>query len=310
MKIVFKRCCGVDIRQDKVMACRLIQENGETKKDIRTFAMSLEGLLGLLDWLSAWKVSHVAINETGGRWKPVFYLLEGSATVFLVDADRLRSLLGQPEGIPDCEWIAELLSLGFLKGSPVSPEPISELRDLLRYRRSLAEEKEVEFRRLRKLLETANFKLPSQCLEEEGFSIRAVLEALFAGTAEPQVLTDLARGRLRDQGPVLRQVLQESIFPSYHRFMLEQILTHLDLLNEAFRQASQEVKNRIAPFGVATEGLETASKAGPWKVVSFPPGGNAAKEISGLKNSRSRQKENRLRLQSQLPKERSVPLPL
>ncbi len=310
MKIVFKRCCGVDIRQDTVMACGLIQEEEDAKKDTRTFAFSPEGLLCLLDWISAWKLTHVAINETGGRWKPTFYLFEGSATIFLIDPDRLKSLLGQPQGIPDCEWIADLLSCGLLKGNPISSEPIADLRDLLRYRKSLAEEREVEFRRLRKLLETANFTLPPQSLEDEGFSIRAVLEALFAGTAEPRVLSDLARSRLRDQVPVLRQVLQESIFPPYHRFMLEQVLTHLDLLHEAFRQASQEVKNRIVPFGVATKGLETAPKEGPWREASFPPGGNGAIGMPGLKDSRSREKESYLHRRNRLQKERPVLLQL
>jgi len=41
-----------------------------------------------------------------------------------------------------------------------------------------------------------------------GVSTRAMLEALVAGTTDPQVLAELARGRLRTKLPVLRKVFQ------------------------------------------------------------------------------------------------------
>jgi hypothetical protein len=40
----------------------------------------------------------------------------------------------------DAEWIATLLRAGLLNGSFIPPQPIRELRDLTRYRKSIIEE--------------------------------------------------------------------------------------------------------------------------------------------------------------------------
>lgn len=287
MRVVFRRCCGIDVQGDAVVACGLIQEEGHEEKEVRSFPLTSEGLLRLLDWLWARKVTHVAMSGTGGLWKPAFDLFEGTMTVLLIDPVQLKSLLGRPEALEDCEWIADLLSYGLLKGGFVPPEPGGDLRDLVRYRQSLAEERKVEIARLQRILEVAHFKFPLQLLDGEGFSVRALLEALFGGTAEPEVLADLARGRLGDQLPTLRQVLQQSIFPPYHRFMLEQMLAHLDLLHEAFGQVSQEVKNRIVPFGERKEEWAAAPETEPQRVEFLLRGRYEVIYIHGRKNPRS-----------------------
>ena len=59
---------------------------------------------------------------------------------------------------------------------------------------------------------------------------RAMLEALVGGTADPTVLADLARGRLRGKRPALRQALIGR-FGDHHAF--GPLLAHLDYLDEA-----------------------------------------------------------------------------
>jgi hypothetical protein len=60
-------------------------------------------------------------------------------------------------------------------------------------------------KRLHKVLEDAGIKLASVANDVLGVSGRAMLEALVAGTTDPAVLADLARGRLRAKLPALRQ---------------------------------------------------------------------------------------------------------
>ena len=197
MKVIYRRCCGLDAHKETVVACVMIREGGKAQKEIRTFRTMTSDLLVLYDWLLAYLVIHVAMESTGIYWKPVFNLLEGSFEVLLVNAGHIKSVPGRKTDVKDCEWIADLLSHGLLKGSFIPPEPVRDLRDLTRYRKSLIDERIREINRLQKVLEGANIKLSSVASDVLGVSGKAMLEALVSGNTDPEVLADLARGKLR-----------------------------------------------------------------------------------------------------------------
>jgi hypothetical protein len=54
----------------------------------------------------------------------------------------------------------------------------------------------------------AGLKLSSVLTDIMGMSGRAIVRALVAGTTDPDVLADLARGKLRAKSPALRTALQ------------------------------------------------------------------------------------------------------
>src|SRR3954467_1820004 len=87
------------------------------------------------------------------------------------------------------------------------PRPIRELRDLTRYRKSLIKERQQEANRLHKVLEDAGIKLACVASDVLGVSGRQMLDALLSDTRDPDVLAELARGRLRAKLPALRQAL-------------------------------------------------------------------------------------------------------
>lgn len=70
-----------------------------------------------------------------------------------------------------------------------------------------------------------------------GVSGKAMLEAILSGSTAPEVLSDLAKGRLRKKLPLLKEALQGRFRP-HHRFLLGQILSHLDFLDEAIEEVS------------------------------------------------------------------------
>jgi len=74
-----------------------------------------------------------------------------------------------------------------------------------------------------------------------------MLDALVAGTTDPAVLADLARGKLRKKLPALRQALVGR-FRGHHAFLVAQILAHLDYLDEAIETVSTQIDTVIAPF--------------------------------------------------------------
>jgi transposase len=85
-----------------------------------------------------------------------------------------------------------------------------------------------------------------------GKSARAMLEALLAGQTNPAALANLARGRLKAKRAELELALTGVLKP-HHRFFLREQLTHIDTLDEAITQVSQEIEVRMAPEETAEQ---------------------------------------------------------
>ena len=256
MEVVNPRCAGLDVHKETVVACMANREGAKLSQEIRTFRTMTSDLLTLHDWLAAHRVTHVAMESTGVYWKPVYNLLEGSFTVLLVNAAHIKNVPGRKTDVKDCEWIADLLAHGLLKGSFVPDQDMRDLRDLTRYRKSLTDERVRDINRLQKLLETANIKLSSVASDVMGVSGRAMIEALISGNTDPEVLADLAKGKLRKKLSLLREALNGRFRP-HHQFMLGEILSHLDFLDEAIERMSREIEEHIAPFLQEIELLKT-----------------------------------------------------
>ncbi len=59
-----------------------------------------------------------------------------------------------------------------------------------------------------------------------------MLEALVSGTRDPEVLSELARGKLRKKIPQLERALEGRFVAAHHGFMVGQILAKLDFWPE------------------------------------------------------------------------------
>jgi transposase len=205
VEVVYERCCGLDIHKQTVVACLLVPGPSSTaQKEIRTFGTMTDDLLQLGDWLSAAGCTHVAMESTGVYWKPIYNLLESSFELWLVNARHIKQVPGRKTDVRDCEWIADLLRHGLLRGSFVPDRPQRELRELTRYRTSLIRERAAEVNRVQKTLEGANIKLSSVATDVLGVSGRQMLAALVSGTHDPAHLADLAHGKLRVKAAAAR----------------------------------------------------------------------------------------------------------
>ena len=263
MQVVHARCVGLDVHKRTVVACVLVtHDDGTVERSVRTFGTMTTNLLALSDWLSQWDVAHVALESTGVYWRPVFNLLEAAdRQIVLVNPQHLKQVPGRKTDVKDAEWLADLLRHGLLRASFIPPAPIRNLRELTRYRKTLVQQRTDEVNRLQKTLEGANIKLAAVASDVLGVSGREMLAALLDGEADPSVLADLARGRLRAKLPALRQALTGRVQP-HHRVLLAQLLAHIDFLEEAIAELQVEIEHALAPFTAATELLQTIPGVG------------------------------------------------
>ncbi len=245
MDIIYSNVAGLDVHKKFIqVAVRCRQETGKLLREARSFGTMTRDLRAMADYLESLGVTHVAMEATGVFWKPVWNILEGRFTLLLVNPRHLKKVPGRKSDVGDAEWIAHLLHCGLLRGSFVPPRNLRNLRDLTRNRTQLAGEHTRVANRIHKLLEDTNIKLGAVASDILGVSGRAMLHALLDGENDSARLADLALGTLRKKLPQLRLAL-EGAFTEHHRALLQQLLNHLDFLEEQSVQLSERIARQL-----------------------------------------------------------------
>lgn len=258
MEVVYSHCCGLDVHKKTVVACIITPET----KEIRTFSTMTDDLISMVDWIKTKGCTHVAMESTGSYWKPIYNLLElEGIQALVVNAKHIKNVPGRKTDVKDAEWIAGLLRHGLLQGSYIPSRDQRELRELIRYRRSLIEERAREINRIQKVLEGANIKLSSVASDVLGKSGRAMIEAIIAGEEDPVILSELAQRRLKNKKPELQRALKGLIGP-HQKLVLKTQLRHIDFLTEEIKRLDEEVKERMLPFDEDLELLDTIPGVG------------------------------------------------
>jgi len=248
MEAVFRCVAGLDVHAKTVAVClRRVDENGKGHKEIRTFETMTRNLLALTDWLIAEAVTHVAMESTGVFWKPIYNILEGQFEIVLVNARHIKNVPGRKTDVKDCDWLAQLLQCGLLRGSFIPPRPQRELRDLTRMRTQLTREMVSVGNRIQKVLEDANIKLAVVASEVLGVSGRRMISALVEGETDAAKLADLACRRMREKIPLLEKALEGKV-TDHHRFMLKALMNHVTYLEEQIERFSQRIEETSGPF--------------------------------------------------------------
>src|SRR5215208_7443442 len=149
-------------------------------------------------------------------------------------------------------------STGWSGPASRSPRPVRELRELTRYPKTQTGERSREVQRPGQGPgRTPGPELSSVATDVLGVSGRAMLEALVAGTHDPQVLAALAKGRLRTKLPALRAALAGRFRTDQHGLLVAQILAHIDDLDETIAVLSARIQQVIAPFAEQVALLDT-----------------------------------------------------
>jgi transposase len=258
MEVLIERCCGLDVHKKSITAC-IITPN---EKEIRTFATMTRNLFELVDWVKQNQCSHVAMESTGDYWKPIYNLLElEDLQPLVVNAQHIKAVPGRKTDVKDAEWIARLLRYGLVKGSFIPNRDQRELREIVRYRRSIIEERTREVNQLQKVLEGGNIKLSSVASNVLGVSGRNMLEAMIKGETDTAVLADFAQKKLKLKKEQLKLALEGRLGP-HQLLMLEKQLAHIDYLNELISELDAEIDTRMIPFAEDLQLLDTIPGVG------------------------------------------------
>ncbi|ERI10633.1 transposase [Aneurinibacillus aneurinilyticus ATCC 12856] len=258
MDAILERCAGLDVHQETVVACAMYGPlDRKPKQETKTFSTTTKGLLELHDWLHQYECTHIAMESTGVYWKPVWNVLEGSFTLVLANAKRIKNVPGRKTDVKDAAWIAQLLRCGLITPSFVPPEDIRDLRDYTRYRRKLLANATAEKNRIHKILQDANIKLTTYVSDVFGVSGRALLESIVNGEVlRPDQVKDLVKTSLKRKVPQLIEALNGRV-RAHHRKIIGMHLDHLRYIEEQIREIEKEVDRLLSPYLDIVERLIT-----------------------------------------------------
>jgi transposase len=249
MDIVHPICCGIDVHKKSLTACLLTcGASGRAVQEVRTFGTFSADLQRLVDWLQQAACPQVALESNGVYWKPVYNLLEQARIgVLLINPQHAKALHGRKTDRLDAGRLAELLRHGLLAASFIPPKDIRQLRELTRYRATLVRQRADECNRIQKLLENGNVKLASVATDVLGVSGRAMLSALATGQDNPEILAQMARGRLRQKIPALVEALRGQLSVT-DRWLLGEHLGRVAELDAARERVDDRVREQTRPF--------------------------------------------------------------
>jgi transposase len=254
-----ERCAGLDVHRDDVVATVRVPGSGRRRWDqqTRTFRATLAGLAELAAWLAEFGVTLVGMEATGVYWKTVFQALEDRFECWLLNAHHLRNVPGRKTDVKDSDWICQLVQHGLVRPSFVPPPEIRRLRDLTRLRKAQTNERGRAIQRLEKVLQDAGIKLSSVASHTYSKSARAMLEALLGGVSDPEQLAELAKARMRQKIPQLREALASRCTSEHHGVMVAQLLAHIDTLDAALENLTERIELALAPYANIVELLCT-----------------------------------------------------
>lgn len=244
MRVVHERCAALDVHKKTVVVCFM----GPKSQETATFGTMTHDLVAMAEWLEERGVHVVAMESTGVYWKPIFNILETrDFELIVVNARHVKAVPGRKTDLKDAEWLADLLRHGLLKPSFIPDRWQRELRELVRYRKTLVEERSRLVTRVQKLLEGANIKLGDVASDVMGASARAMLKELAAGKTNTKAMAELAQSNLRKKVPELELALTGSV-GKHQRFMLDSLIRLIEELEDELEGLNEEVEKRMRPF--------------------------------------------------------------
>ncbi|MFJ2617991.1 IS110 family transposase [Glutamicibacter sp. NPDC087344] len=182
--------------------------------------------------------------------------MEGQLPVMLINAKQARNMPGRKTDVNDATWLAQLAAHNLLIGSFIPPEPIRQLRDLTRNRSSLVHDRTKVYQRMEKFLESSGNKISAVVSSLTGVSARNMLDAPVDGHLDPQLLANMAQGRLRQKIPDLIDAL-EGRFTTRHEFMMRLFLKQADGLDVMIRELDEQIEDAMTPFCEAASSIST-----------------------------------------------------
>lgn len=283
----YRRCCGMDVHKETVVVSVLPPDGEEGKRIKKVYGTFRNDLGRMRGWLKLLKVTEIGMESTGVYWRPVWNVLEGQGfELMLVNPKQVKALQGRKSDQRDADRIAEFVQDRRLDPSFVPPPEIRQLREMLRYRVSVLEQRNETHNKIRDLFETANIKLSAVVSDLLGVTGQRIIEALIAGETSPHRLSWKVKGKLRKKEKQVRESMV-GCFDEFHRGLLELLWKQYRFLTDQVTEIESRIERAMEPHRELIDLLKSipgVDRTVAWTVIAemgtdmtvFPDAGHAA----------------------------------
>jgi transposase len=213
---------------------------------VRAFATYTPDLQALAEWLTACRVTTVAMESTGVYWVPIFELLEARGfEVYLVNAQHIKNVPGRKSDVQDCQWIQRLHSYGLLSASFRPEAEMVVLRAYLRHRAMLIEHRAPHVQHMQKALHQMNVQLTQVLSDIAGLTGLAIIRAMVAGERNPVTLAQNADPRCHSSQEQIAKALTGT-YRAEHVFALQQSLALYDAYTQQVVECDRQLERQYA----------------------------------------------------------------
>ena len=238
---IYRSVVALDVHQAKLTVCALFEdEHGAVQVQLKEFGGFKRDRRAMAQWVASFQPEVVVMESTGIYWKsPYAALEEVGLEPLVVNAHHVKQVPGRKTDIADAQWLAILARSGLLKGGFVPPANFRQLRLVSRQLQKFTGILSGEKNRLHKVLTDGGIRLSVVVSDIHGKSAREMVKGLLSGESPEQVLT-YASKRLKATDEQLLDALDGELSDT-HRFVLSQILEHIEYLEERIRCFQQQL---------------------------------------------------------------------
>ena len=242
LKTIYSNCAGIDVHK-KTIVVTIAKTNKEnvTEYETKTFKTFTEDLIKCREWLVSNNTLDVCMESTGKYWIPVFNVLETDCKCVISHPKYVRSIPGKKTDKKDSKWIADIFKHGLVEPSFMPPKDIRDMRDLLRYRKKLVNNRTGEKNRFQNSLTVSNVQISSVVSDVFGVTAQSILKLMLSN---PELT-------LEDIPPLLKVNLKSSLaeilksidgtFDDAQSSKMSICLSHFDSLNECIDTLEESV---------------------------------------------------------------------
>src|SRR6266567_3801167 len=244
LPILHPHAAGIDVGAEEHWVCVPADRDAQPVQKFSAFTCDLHRLA---DWLTACRVTTVAMESTGVYWIPLFQILEARGfEVALVNARHVKNVPGRPKTDRfDCRWLQKLHSYGLLAPSFRPPEDICQLRSLLRHRENVIRMTVKHIQHMHKSLDQMNLHLHHVISDITGGTGMRIIRAIVAGERDPRTLAQYRDYRIKSSADTIAKAL-EGDYRAEHVFTLTQSLELYDFTQQQIAACDQEIERVLS----------------------------------------------------------------
>ena len=217
LKIVFRKCAGIDVHSTQITVCIAITDNNDiTSYETRIFSTFSENLRECRDWLLSKNITDVCMESTGKYWIPVYNILEEKIHCIITHPKYVRTILGKKTDI-------------------------RELRDLMRYRNKLVNIRSGEKNRFQNSLTMSNIQIANVLTDTFGKTAQSILTSVLDN---PNISLDDIKPLLRKNIKSTLEEIYKAIdgnFPEYQSSKMSICLSHYEAINSCIDNLEQYI---------------------------------------------------------------------